>query len=343
VLDAAAGPLHRVVVLLGIPIWPALALGPVLLASTPLITAEGDCPNAEAVRARYEELGAMDPQPHSDAGPPGIAHVALRNDLLEVSLRKEGGALIGERAIAVPARCDDRADVAAALLLAWSPGRRPSEVELPYPALAKTPARGPADAVNAASRARAEAPNDWRVDLAAMASVVAPFQSDPVAPSVGLEAGLGRGGSRLAGAIDAALASERSIALGPGTAHWRAGDLRLGGTLRLFGAEAGFNLLAAGGVGVAFVEARGTGFAMIAGGRSVAPEVWGGLRVLGPAWGRLRVIAAGHATVRTREQDLTAANPDVRRPLSTGEGQLTLGVEVTLTRWASERDLTAGL
>jgi hypothetical protein len=69
---------------------------------------------------------------------------------------------------------------------------------------------------------------------------------------------------------------------------------------------------------VAFVDARGTGFPMIGGGRSVAPEVWGGLRVLGPCWGRLRLIGAGQAIVRTREQDLTAANPDVRRPLSTG-------------------------
>jgi hypothetical protein len=177
-----------------------------------------------------------------------------------------------------------------------------------------------------------------------VASVVAPFQSDPVAPSVGLEAGLGRRGSRLAGAIAAALAGERSASLGPGTAHWRAGDLRLGGTLRLFGAEAGFNLLVAGGVGVAFVDARGTGFTMIGGGRSVAPEVWGGLRVLGPCWGKVRLIGAGQAIVRTREQDLTAANPDVRRPLSTGEGQLTLGVEVTLTRWLpSDRDVPAGL
>jgi hypothetical protein len=327
----------------GIQIWLALALGPVLLAGSPLITAEGSCPNAQAVRARYDELGASDPRPDSDAGPPGIGHVAIRNDLLEVSLRNESGALIGERAVAAPERCDDRADVAAALLLAWSPDRQPSEVELPYPARASAPSGGAADIVSAALRSRGEAPNDWRVDLAAMASVVAPFQRDPVAPSVGFEAGLRRGGSRLAGTMAAALASERSTSLGPGTAHWRTGDLRLGGTLRLLGAEAGFNLLAAGGVGLSFVDARGTGFATIGGGRSVAPELWGGLRVLGPGWGMFRLIAAGQAIVRTREQDLTASNPYVRRPLSTGEGQLTLGVEVTLTRWPSARDPTAGL
>jgi hypothetical protein len=65
VLDSAADHLHRLGVL-GIRIWPALALGPVVLAAIPLITAEGDCPNAETVRAHYEELGAINPQPHSD-------------------------------------------------------------------------------------------------------------------------------------------------------------------------------------------------------------------------------------------------------------------------------------
>lgn len=137
--------------------------------------------------------------------------------------------------------------------------------------------------------------------------------------------------------IAAALASERSTSLGLGTAHWRTGDLRLGGTLRLFGPDGGFNLRAAGGAGVSLVDARGTGFATIGGGRSVAPEVWGGLRALGPVWGVFRLIGAGQVMVRTREQDLTASNPSVRRSLSTGEGQLTLGVEVTLTRWPSPR------
>jgi hypothetical protein len=330
-------------VVLGIQIWLALALGPVVLAATPLVTAEGDCPNAEAVRARYEQLGATYPQSDADVGLPGIAHVALRNGLLEVSLRNESGALIGERAVAAPERCDDRADVAAALLLAWSPGRQPSEVELTYPALASAPPSPAADVVNAASRARVEAANDWRVDLAAMASLVAPFQRDPVAAGLGLEAGLGRGESRLAGVVAAALASERSTSLSLGTAHWRAGDVRLGATLRLVGADAGFNLRAAAGAGVALVDARGTGFATTGGGHSVAPEAWGGLRVLGPVWGVFRLIGAAQAIVRTREQDLTASGPFVRRPLSAGEAQLTLGVEVTLTRGQSDRGPTAGL
>ena len=85
---------------LGIQIWLALALGPVVLAATPLVTAEGDCPDADAVRARYEQLGSNYPQPYSDAALPGIAHVALRNGLLEVSLRNESGALVGEREVA---------------------------------------------------------------------------------------------------------------------------------------------------------------------------------------------------------------------------------------------------
>jgi hypothetical protein len=330
-------------VVLGIQIWLALALGPVVLAATPLVTAEGDCPNAEAVRARYEQLGATYPQPDSDAGLPGIAHVALRNGLLEVSLRNESGALIGEREVAAPERCDDRADVAAALLLAWSPGRQQSEVELTYPALANAPPRPAADVVDAASRARVAAPMDWRVDLAAMASLVAPFQRDSVAPGLGLEAGLGRGGSRLGGVVAAALASERSTSLGPGTAHWRAGDLRLGATLRLFGADTGFNQRAAAGAGVALVDARGSGFATTGGGHSVAPEAWGGLRLLGPVWGVFRLIGAAQAIVRTREQDLTASNPFVRRALSAGEAQLTLGVEVNLAQWPSDHRPSAGL
>lgn len=67
-----------------------------------------DCPSAEALRCRYVAL-APPATSGGGIGASGQARVIVRNGLLDVSLRNGSGALVGQREVTAPGRCDDRA------------------------------------------------------------------------------------------------------------------------------------------------------------------------------------------------------------------------------------------
>ncbi len=292
------------------------------------VVGASDCPSADAVLARYAELAPATPAA-GRSGPAGQARVSLVGELLEVSLRRGAGTLVGQKLVAAPTRCDDRADVAAALLVAWSAGRGPDvSLSVPYPEVSRPPsAPAPDSSVSLSLPAPAPpASSDWRATLALSFSVVAPLQNDPVAPGVTLEGAFGK--TWLEGLASAGVSSERTVSLGPGTASWRAARLRLGAAARLVGRDAGWQLKLAAGGGVASVDAHGNGFATAQDAARVSGEVWGGLRLGLPMWGPLRLVAAAHVAGRLEREYLTAENPVSLHELPRIEVEMTVGASV---------------
>lgn len=293
------------------------------------VSETADCPSAEAVKSRYVTLAP----PATGGGGTGAssqARVIVRDGLLDVSLRNGSGALVGQRVVAAPGRCDDRADVAAALLVAWSAEQEP-EVALPYPE-GSAPAVLQSPPASRLSQAETRPGAGWRGGVAVAISVLAPLQGDPVTPRMSVELALGRFRSRVEGVAGAGLTGERAVAVGSGVGRWRSASFRLGASASLFGREGGWQLKGAAGAALALVDATGSGFVTVAGGTSLAPEVWGGLRVVLPAWGHVRLVAAAQAARRLRSQVLTTESPAATHELPPLEMELTLAALVSFPK-----------
>ncbi len=292
------------------------------------IVGAADCPSADAVRSRYAALAPADATA-GRAGRIGQARVSLADGLLDVSLRSGAGTLVGQKAVVAPVRCDDRADVAAALLVAWSAERGP-EVSVPYPeATRKVVVASSAAPISLAPQSPPRPSAGWRGSVALSFSVLAPLQSDPVVPALSLEGTIGRSGFWLEGLTSAGLSSERTVPLGTGTASWRTGRLRLGAAARLLGRDDGWQVKLAAGAGAAWVDAHGDLFATPQRAGRIAPEVWGGPRLGLPVWGPIRLIAAGQVALRLQRQDLATENPVSLHELPRTEVELTIGASVS--------------
>jgi hypothetical protein len=295
------------------------------------IVGASDCPSADAVRSRFVELAAA-PATAGRAGRGGQARISLLDGLLDVSLRSGAGTLVGQKAVVAPVRCDDRADVAAALLVAWSAEQGP-EVSLPYPEprgeVAGASSAAPVIIASLASSAPPRPSSGWRGSLAISFCALASLQGDPVVPAVSLEGAIGRSRSWLEGLASAGLAGERTVPLGTGTASWRTARLRLGATARLFGRDDSWQVGLAAGAGLVWVDAQGHGFATSQGAGSIAPESWAGLRLALPVWGPLRLFAAGQVARRLQRQQLATDNPVSIHELPRAELELTVGASVS--------------
>ncbi|MBK7862922.1 MAG: hypothetical protein IPJ65_30790 [Archangiaceae bacterium] len=269
----------------------------------------GECPSAAAVERRLSAL--------IERGVPGHrARVELREpEALWLSLEDGDGRTLSERAVSGVAGCEDRAEVAAAIIASWEAewGERPATVRAPSPASPPPPPSPPA-------------PPTLRVEVGA--SALASLSRDW---AFGGEGHFALGPTRwpLAAEVGLVGVSARSLPIGPGQVRWWWVGAELAARARLVDARLQLDLHA--GLELAVLSAQGFGYAIASPGFSeLVPGAAAGLRAhlpLGPVKVSLSVTLIGWLKeVQLEVSRVGASLPVARGSLPRVEALAALGL-----------------
>src|SRR5581483_7633255 len=185
------------------------ALGISLLSALPGVAAPAGCPSDEALSGEIDRMGGAGALAATGTGEVSVDEIGMR-----IVLRGRDGTVLGMREVAAPDACQERAVVAAVVIVAWlgewaheEPAAPIAAVARPAPAAAAAPAAAP-------TRARAGAGGD----VAAFA--FGARDGDAATWGAGAQAGYGLG-RRLALAALGEVTGERTHPLATGEAAYR--------------------------------------------------------------------------------------------------------------------------
>ena len=185
------------------------ALGISLLSAPAGVAAPGGCPTDEALSGEIDRMGGARALAATGTGEVDVDEIGMR-----IVLRGRDGTVLGMRQVAAPDACQERAVLAAVVIVAWlgewahdEPAAPIAAVARPAPAVAAAPAFTPAGA-------RAGAGGD----VAAFA--FGARDGDAATWGAGAQAGYGLG-QRLALTALGEVTGERTRRLGPGEAAYR--------------------------------------------------------------------------------------------------------------------------
>jgi hypothetical protein len=294
-------------------LW-ALAMQPPPAAV--IVRASGDCPSAGAVTGALAKLLA--PAALSDRSlPADLAEIEVRGATLVISLRRDSGEIVGQRELAAPAGCADRAEAAAIVLAAWEThlGDRPArdlqldrqrEATLPSVAATTPPAPSfvgaeiPAPSVQLPKPAvvRAVGPlgvsaaERRRLVLVPGGSLFASVDANDTALGAAAEVVWSRPGSPFALGGSALVVASHATTVSPGVGSWRRFGLVVDGRRRAAWPSAW--LEARIGLALTALAISGSALGEASGGITLDPGALVGLRVGlagGPAVSWLEIAA----------------------------------------------------
>jgi hypothetical protein len=283
--------------------FKALILSALAILPAPpvvIVRASGDCPSAGAVSGALAKLIA----PADPPRPADLAEIEVRGATLAVSLRRASGEVIGQRELAAPVGCAERAESAAIVLAAWEThlGDRPAgdlQLGVTPPLIAATTPLAPSFAgaeasatsvqlakpavVRTSSPLGVPATETRRFVLAPGGSLFASVDVDGTALGAAVEVALSRTGSPFALGGSALFVTSHATSVSPGIGSWRRFGLVVDGRRRVAWPSAWFE----GRMGVALtaLAISGSALAEASDGISLDPGALAGLRV-GPAGGR---------------------------------------------------------
>ena len=271
-----------------------------------IVRASGDCPSAGAVTGALAKLVA--PAAPSDRSlPADLAEIEVRGATLAISLRRASGEIVGQRELAAPSGCADRAESAAIVLAAWEThlGDRPAQdlqLDLQHrvtsPAVAATmppaPSLQPAKqtVVRAAGPLGVSAAQTRRFVLAPGGSLFASVDANDTALGAAAEVVLSRPGAPFAFGGSALFVATHATTVSPGVGSWRRFGLVVDGRRRAAWASAW--LEARVGLALTALAIGGSALGETSGGMTLDPGALVGLRVGlagGPAVSWLEVAA----------------------------------------------------
>lgn len=327
-----------------------------MLATTLLVLAalglevrgESDCPGVDEVRARLSAIVPFS----EDQRLAERAIIDRQASTIRVRLESADGNVLGERALATDASCEELAQVVAVVLAAWLGDAHPelvarlpaaaneSSVEPKAPSPSASPSTPPRKASERAPRARSAEPaprvansSRWQKRLAVAAAVGASAGKFGWVPSATAAVSWSPANSLFGLELSLGISGERQQALGEGQVRWSRFPLTLGPRLRFASERAAFDVLV--GPAVAWLRLEGSGFDETAAFSDVSYGAFGALR-LGWKAGSLQPFIEAAPHLWLRRATAVAGGPSASE-LNLPVAELWLLVGLAVLPWGAAR------